>query len=180
VKLMQEKMPLKISVCKATPADAPAFASVICESWKAAYADIITPEEMAAKTDIEKRTAAFLKILSEGMGQYYLAFDGETPCGLCTSRSSRDADLPDYGEVVAIYTLKEYWGCGVGKMLMNTALAELKRLGYQKVLLWAFERNARARRFYEKYGFVFDGTYKDSNFADKEATREVRYRIDLI
>ncbi len=168
------------SIRDATEADARAFAYIICESWKAAYVDIISPEEMARKADIEVRTERFQTILSERNGQYYLAFDGETPCGLCTSRSSRDEDLPDYGEVVAIYTLKEYWGTGVGKMLMDTALAELKRLGYKKVLLWAFEKNDRARRFYEKYGFKFDGTYKDSDFADKAATREVRYRIDLI
>ncbi|HNX15119.1 MAG TPA: GNAT family N-acetyltransferase [Oscillospiraceae bacterium] len=167
------------SIRDATEADARAFAYIICESWKAAYVDIISPEEMAARADIEKRTVKFQSILSERKGQYYLAFNGETPCGLCTSRSSRDADLPDFGEVVSLYTLKEYWSTGVGKMLMDTALAELKRLGYKKVLLWAFEQNARARRFYEKYGFVFDCTYKDSDFADKEATREVRYRIDL-
>lgn len=170
---------MQLSIRAAFPEDARDFAHVICESWKAAYADIITPEEIAVKADFERRAASFQTILTERKGQYYLAFDGDKPCGLCCTRSGRDADLPEYGEVVSLYTLKEFWGCGVGKLLMDTALAELKRLGYHKVFLWVFERNTRARRFYEKYGFVFDGKYKYSGFSDKEATQSVRYRIDL-
>jgi RimJ/RimL family protein N-acetyltransferase len=59
---------------------------------------------------------------------------------------------------------------------MDYALSETKRLGYKSVILWVFQANIRARRFYEKCGFVFDGTVKDSSFAD---TKEVRYILQL-
>ncbi|HPF56671.1 MAG TPA: GNAT family N-acetyltransferase, partial [Clostridiales bacterium] len=167
------------SIHNATAADADDYAFVICESWKAAYAEIISPEELAEKTDVQKRTAFLKTILADPNGYFYLAYDGGKPCGACSACKSRDGDLPDWGEIVALYTLKEYWGHGVGKLLMDTVLAELKRMGYRNVLLWAFEKNARARRFYEKYGFAFDGTYKDSGLKDRKKTQEVRYRIDL-
>jgi len=168
------------SVHNATVADSHDFADIICASWKAAYAGIISPEELTAKTDVEKRAAFFEKEIAAGQNYFYLAFDGDNPCGACSVRKSRDKNLPDWGEIVALYILKEYWGSGVGKLLMETVLAELKRMGYQNVFLWTFEKNARARRFYEKYGFVFDSTYKDSGLKDREKTREVRYRISLI
>ncbi len=158
-------------------ADAYDFAYVLCESWKAAYKDIITPEEMEKNTDIEKRTALFKKIIPSGKGQFYIAYDNCNPCGICSTCPSRDKDMQGYGEVVAIYTLPEYWGKGIGKQLMNTAFAGLKAQGFTKVMLWTFKENTRARRFYEKCGFTFDGTNKESGFAE---AKEVRYRLEQI
>lgn len=43
-------------------------------------------------------------------------------------------------------------------------------------MLWTFEANARARRFYEKCGFVVGGAVKDSGFGN---AKEVRYRLEL-
>ena len=82
--------------------------------------------------------------------------------------------MEGFGEVVAIYALASYWGRQVGKPLMDRAVEELRAQGFPNIMLWAFEANARARRFYEKYGFVFDGTYKDSGL---NGAKEVRYRL---
>jgi ribosomal protein S18 acetylase RimI-like enzyme len=65
------------------------------------------------------------------------------------------------------------WGKGVGHAMMEFALAELRRQGYHEVVLWVFEANDRARKFYERHGFTIDGAVKDSGFA---GTQEVRYR----
>jgi len=107
---------------------------------------------------------------------FYIAFDDRTPCGICSTCASRDDDLPGYGEVVAIYALQNYWSKGVGKLLMDTAIAGLKERGYNRVILWTFEANTRARRFYEKYGYIFDGTKKNCGFADADI---VRYKMEL-
>lgn len=164
-----------IAIRKATAADAHDFAYVLCESWKAAYKNIITPEIMANNTDVEKRAAFFEKVIPSGKGQFFIAYDGDNPCGLCSSCASRNEEMNGWAEIVAIYALPEYWGCGLGKRLMDTAVTELKNFGYSKIMLWAFEANTRVRRFYEKYGFAFDGTYKDSGFAN---AKEVRYRLE--
>ena len=48
----------------------------------------------------------------------------------------------------------------------------LNRIGEQKVFLWAFEKNIRARKFYEKHGFRRDGSRRISEF---DGAIEVRY-----
>lgn len=84
--------------------------------------------------------------------------------------------MQGWGEVVAIYTLEAYWGRSVGRALMDAATDGLRTLGFEKIMLWTFEANARARRFYERYGFAVDGTVKDSGIA---GAPEVRYRLVL-
>lgn len=167
---------MNITIRTAAAEDAHDFAYVICESWKAAYKDIITPEEMAKRTDVEKRTGFFKELILSGKEQFYLAFnENNSPCGVCSTGSARDTDMPNCGELIAIYALPEYWGKGIGKQLMDTAISGLKKQGFNGIILWTFEANNRARRFYEKCGFAFDGTYKDSGFPD---TKEVRYRLE--
>ena len=39
---------------------------------------------------------------------------------------------------------------------MNAAMEQLR--GYDQVALWVLKGNARALRFYERYGFRLDGT----------------------
>ena len=166
-----------ITVRSASADDAYDFAYVLCESWKSAYNTILTPEELEKNTNTEKRAALLKQWIPSGYGQYFIAYDGEKPCGVCSVCPSRDGDMNGFGEVVAIYTLTEYWGKNIGKMLMDTAVKALEDQGFSDIMLWAFEENHRARRFYEKYGFIFDGTYKDSSFTD---AKEVRYKLKRV
>ena len=48
----------------------------------------------------------------------------------------------------------------------------LKQIGERSVFLWAFKENKRARRFYEKHGFHWDGKERVSEF---DGALEVRY-----
>jgi ribosomal protein S18 acetylase RimI-like enzyme len=61
------------------------------------------------------------------------------------------------GQVFAIYVDPERWSTGAGRALMDAAVAHLTAAGPRPVLLWALDGNERARRFYERYGFVADG-----------------------
>ena len=72
-------------------------------------------------------------------------------------------------ELVAIHTLPESHGTGLGAALLTEAL---NQIGSQPVFLWAFEENARARRFYEKHGFRWDDSRRGSEF---DGAIEARY-----
>lgn len=72
-------------------------------------------------------------------------------------------------EIVAIHTLPESHGTGLGAALLTEAL---NQIGSQTVFLCAFEKNARARCFYEKHGFRWDGSRRVSEF---DGAIEVRY-----
>lgn len=163
---------INFSIRKAMPADAETLAFIICESWKSAYKDIITPEELERKTEINKRIDLFRELIPSEKGHLFIAFSEDVPCGFCYFCDSRDEDMPGYAEIASIYTLEQYWGKGIGRKIMDSALIEIKRLGYEKVMLWSFQDNLRARRFYEKCGFITDETTKDSKFGN---VKEIRY-----
>ena len=78
-------------------------------------------------------------------------------------------DQADGAEIVAIHSLPQSWGTGLGHAMLAEAL---KQIGEGTVFLWAFRENKRARRFYEKHGFRWDGTERISEF---DGAMEVRY-----
>ena len=75
-----------------------------------------------------------------------------------TARKSSDlwaTALPACGEVFALYVLAVYHGQGVGYALMRAAIDKLS--AYKKAAVWVLRGNERAIRFYEQFGFRFDG-----------------------
>lgn len=84
-------------------------------------------------------------------------------------------DLGDrVGELICIHSLQDGWGKGYGSAMMQYVLAELKQAHYESVILWVFEANTRARRFYEKHGFVPTEQKKLTN-----GIVELMYRKDI-
>jgi len=73
-----------------------------------------------------------------------------------------------------MHTLPESRGTGLGAAMLTTVL---NQIGNQPVFLWAFKENTRARRFYEKHGFHWDGSERVSEFDD---ALEVRYVKDSL
>ncbi len=167
---------IKLLIRRAGTFDARVIAEIMCSSWQSAYKDIILPKELARHTDIEARTALFERLIFTGTDNFLIAFDGDKPCGVCSFCLSRDPDMDGWGEIVAIYVIEDYWGKGVGRALMDAGISGLRELGCSHIMLWTLKANARARKFYKKYGFHVDGSEKDSGIC---GLREVRYRIVL-
>jgi RimJ/RimL family protein N-acetyltransferase len=53
-------------------------------------------------------------------------------------------------------------------------MRELSMLGFNHVLLWVLDENRRARRFYEKNGFIPTDEYLD-NIIGGKTIREIMY-----
>jgi GNAT superfamily N-acetyltransferase len=62
-------------------------------------------------------------------------------------------------ELRQLYVLKPWHGRGVAAALMEWALKEARAAGADEMYLSVFTDNHRARRFYERYGFVFVQPY---------------------
>ena len=84
-----------------------------------------------------------------------VAKDGDTVVGFSCYSFSPGDDLPDCGELNALYVLREYQRQGVGRALTDAALRELT--AFPRVALWVLQGNEPAIRFYRRYGFRFDG-----------------------
>ena len=67
-------------------------------------------------------------------------------------------------------------GRGVGKVLFQSVVAELMKMGYRNIYLWVLEENLRARRFYEKEGFLGTDDYLYDNIGGKDV-HEIRYTL---
>ncbi len=138
-------------------------------SWKFAYKDIIPQNYL----DSIPEGCWANSIAKEGMTNLVLIKNG-IAIGTASFCKSRWKQYNDYGEIVSIYFLPDYMGKGYGTHLLKKCIEDLKALGYDKILLWVLEDNLRARKFYEKNGFVCSFVYLTDNIGGKEL-REVMY-----
>lgn len=85
-----------------------------------------------------------------------VAKDGDQVVGFVCYGQSEESGC---GEVFAIYVLADYYGQKVGYELMNAAFEKLST--YKHIAVWVLKDNERAIKFYERYGFCFDGTEQE-------------------
>ena len=80
--------------------------------------------------------------------------------GFVSAGPTRDDDTPSSrGELGAIYLEEHVVGRGVGRGLLDRAVEGMRSAGFTRASLWVLDSNERARRFYERAGWVWDGTY---------------------
>jgi GNAT superfamily N-acetyltransferase len=162
----------------AEPDDAMAVARVHVRSWQVAYRtllpddylDQLRPEDRAKTYDL-----ASLDPLKPGT---IVAAEEGVILGFATTMPSRDADLPEHGELCALYVDPDRWGQGIGAALIAAARANLLALGYRKALLWVLVGNARAERFYRIDQWVPDGHSRTDSVWGL-TVNEVRYQRGL-
>ena len=135
-------------------------ARIMVVSFQEAFADFVSRETMEACAR-EENCIALLEGIYRAGTQHFLI--GENSGMLVWQQT------PAGAEIVALHSLPESRGTGLGAAMM---LEALRQIGDQPVFLWAFKANTRARRFYEKHGFRWDGTERVSEF---DGAVEVRY-----
>ena len=137
-------------------------------SWHEAYAGIV-PDAYLDRLTLEKcEELAFrwrdnIIVAKDGDRVVGFAGYGDAAGGEDASAGAgndgyggkhRESDRPD-GELFALYVLREYYGAGVGRALLDEAMRLLGER--RRVRLDVLADNARAIRFYEKQGFRRSG-----------------------
>jgi ribosomal protein S18 acetylase RimI-like enzyme len=163
-----------IEVRPAAAEDALGAARVHVRSWQSAYRGLIDQEYLdSLEPEVWARRYTFGR---RGLQPSTLvAVDGSTICGLVTTGLCRDQDLPNFGELLAIYVDPEHVGTGVGRLLMAAARERLRHRGVTSAVLWVLDGNLRARRFYERDGWGFDGARRTETYGNA-SVHELRYR----
>lgn len=131
-------------------------------SFKIAFSGFITQHTLEACAQEEKCISLLERTFRE-KEMHFLA--GEESSMLCWKEGDSCV------EIVAIHSLPETWGTGLGHAMLTEALHQI---GEKPVFLWVFKENHRARRFYEKHGFRWDGTERVSEFDDAVEVRYVK------
>ena len=149
------------------------ISSIYEQSWRMTYKGMLP--------------ARYLKKLPEGNwkdrinrfgSRSMVMVSGGEYIGTVSFGESRVYKEDGWGEVYSLYLLPQYTGKGLGKRLMDKALAELKDKGFSHVMLFALEQNLTARRFYEKYGFTASGDMMKQKYGHKTVT-QVMYTIEI-
>lgn len=146
-----------------------AISKVYEESWKYAYQGIVPSEYL--KNIPEGQWAAHIE--EEDRSNLIMILDGRI-IGTSGFSQSRIPEMDGFGEIISLYLLPEYMGNGYGAVLLQAAMDELAKMGYDKMFLWVLEENKNARRFYEKSGWIQSKHCLCSNIGGKEL-REVQY-----
>lgn len=159
----------ELNVTYAAPEHCPELGRIMAESFRVAFRDLVSRETMDRCAVAENCAGLIGSILTE-MGVLTGWVDGKL-MGLLVFAEHLDGSA----EIEAIHSLPESWGTGLGAAMLEFALAATN--ARKAAGLWAFEKNDRARRFYEKHGFSFTGETRVSEFG---GAIEVRYERNLV
>ena len=162
--------------------DAEPLARLHIDAWRQAYRGIV-PDHVLDGFSVDQRVSYWRRTIEAAdlpdapRRTWVLDVDGAV-AGFCSTGPSRDepGEIPDgAGEVYAIYLAADAIGRGFGRALFAVAVDDLVARDLRPVVVWVFEANERARRFYAAAGFEPDGARQPVAFGDVEVP-EVRYR----
>ncbi|MGW6935592.1 N-acetyltransferase family protein [Lentzea sp. NPDC054927] len=154
-----------MTVRLAVVSDAAAVASVHVRTWQAAYRGLV-PDSVLDNLSVEERTSMWERSIPHG-GVWVGVVD-DVVVGFAAAGPSREPDA-DF-QLYAIYVLPSAWDSGLGFSLASAAVGDSP-----DVIVWVFDENPRARRFYERFGFRADGLSKTETIGGA-TLNEIRYR----
>jgi len=177
-----------VTIRPATISDADAIAAVLRAGWLAAYEGIVPhdlieqaqPPDGGTRVRERMRGRPWQRVLvgcdEAGKVVGYASYGPEREVlnGQWPLTLTEVGMAGQVGELYALYVHPDRWSTGTGRALMTGVLTKTAALGYDEIVLWVLEENARARRFYALSGFEPDGTV--NLLEGLGGVPEVRYR----
>ena len=155
--------------------DAAAIAVVHVRTWQAAYEHVFGAERLAGLEPAAREGLA-RRFASSPEYDVFVAEDGAGRIvGFVSSGPPEEEG--EQRELFAIYVLPEAWGTAAATGLMAATVDAMHGRGATDAILWVLDDNPRARRFYEREGWLPDGT-AESEYLGLTVPL-VRYRVAL-
>jgi ribosomal protein S18 acetylase RimI-like enzyme len=157
---------LDVTIREATVDDAAAIAEVHVASWRWAY-DGLLPASVLDELSVDDRAEWWRSAFGRWDGRVIVAVDGRgNVVGFASVGATGDDDDPPAGtgQLFAIYVVPAVAGTGTGRALLDRAESILRERDFGRATLWVLETNERARRFYERHGWSWDGTRGEHRF----------------
>ena len=131
---------------------------VITLAWQQTYKGIINNDFLKSLNLNEKeRIEKSINIFDENNNNELVLEIDNKIVGFVKYSESKDENFLGYGEINALYLLKEYKGKGYGKLLFDKAKQELKNMGYFKIVVGCLDGNS-SNDFYKHIGGKFQST----------------------
>lgn len=169
-----------VEVRDAEVSDAAVIGDIHHLSRAAALRDIV-PAELVDVMTREERRGRWVGWLTDPLWLTMVAEREGRALGFCTVGPSRDRDVDPVvvAEIPTLYVLPSHWRRGIGRLLCAAAVSRAAEMGYRELSLWTLEANRNARRFYESFGFIPDGTSKTDDDPVPSGLLVMRLRIGL-
>ena len=160
---------MKLEIRSMRPEDMDGKSYVHWKSWQETYRGLVDADYLSRLTlekcqQITRRWPDNL-IVAE-LDSRIVGFAGYGPC--------RTPDAANCGEVFAIYILKEAQGLGIGRKLMDAAMAHLTE--YDTIVIQVLKGNSQAFGFYEHYGFRYEGVESPIMIGTPNTELQMTYR----
>lgn len=138
---------MTIIIREAEPNDVPNLAALAAQTWLNAFGATVSAENAASEADEGRSEGRFREVLAK---RTILVADD-------------NADLVGYvefedTELCRLYVETARQGQGIGRALLDAALAHPRLVSAPRVRLQVWDENTRAVRLYESVGFVRTGT----------------------
>ena len=129
------------------------YARVNALAWKQSYKGIVNDdflELINTEPEIQKTIANLKKGLNDSSRRFLIKYNDEY-VGLIRVRKTKYNKYSECGELGALYLLDSVKGKGLGKILFNKAINELKNMNYNKMILGCLSENP-SNDFYKHMG----------------------------
>jgi len=153
--------PTDVTVRKAGKRDVPELSALAIRTFVDAVGHTFYPSDLDAHLENHLSEACFSQAVDEDT--ILLAFVDDRMVGFIQYGAVKvpveprtDSDL----EVHRLYVDSRVQSRGVGRRLMDAALADMRRRGATNVYLDVWEHNDGAIRFYRRYGFEIVGAHR--------------------
>ncbi len=142
---------MTVTIRPALPEDAPAIAAVRIASWRAAYRGIVPDSHLDAMTPEESadrwRAVAAGEVVKTGL---FVSEEDGRIVGFAAYGPARPPDFGYGSELYAAYFLPEAMGRGIGSRIVSRVARALEAQGFDDMIVWVMEANARGQRFYRE------------------------------
>ena len=167
-----------------------AMSRIHAMGWRDTYADALPVDWMKKNVTDDRWVETFQEYARGGINHCLLLRRGADPVTALTYGPARIGDqshgggeivhfdaegYEGWGEVISFYTHPAERGKGYGGLLLETALERMKKEGFSDIYLFVLRENEKARRFYERHGFAWDGTQQEIPFPPDTVCIDLRY-----
>ena len=144
-----------IQVKTASPQDAELIADFSREAFYETYAAQNTKTDMDKFLSEQFSKEQLMAEVGKPGNNFLLAYLDNELAGYVFMKDGSNADLLTTNniEIARLYAHSSYIGKGVGKTLMQAAIAQAAKENKQKLWLGVWKHNQRALQFYHSFGF---------------------------